>query len=77
MRQYTSAKTAKKYAARAGLNPDEVSHAMVRGGTNHRVDIIMKDGTKIEFYPTGSNIRKSTMSIKRLMWLYPDLYDVL
>ena len=51
-RQRTSAKTARWYAALAGVDPDEVSHALVRGGTHHRVDLLLLDGRQVSYHPS-------------------------
>ena len=53
-RQHTSLRTARKRARQIGINQELVIGALVRGGTNHRFDLCLKDGTVINIYPDNS-----------------------
>lgn len=57
MRQSMSAKNVKKYAARLNL---PIVRILVRGGTDHRKDFCLEDGSIVMYFPDGS-MEKSMM----------------
>jgi hypothetical protein len=52
-----SFKNVKKYATRLNL---PIVRILVRGGTGHRKDLCLEDGSIMELYPDGT-MEKSTM----------------
>jgi hypothetical protein len=53
MRQRLGTKKLKKYAQATGL---PVVEGLVRGGTNHRVDLKLEDGCWVNLWPDGTVI---------------------
>lgn len=51
MRQLLGAKKLKRLAAETGL---QIVKVMVRGGTDHRKDLCLEDGTIVSLYRDGS-----------------------
>ena len=51
MRCKIGEKKIKKYREQTGL---PVVSGLVRGGTNHRIDLLLEDGTIMEWYRDGS-----------------------
>ena len=51
MRQSMSKKNVNKYSKLLNLDIEKI---LVRGGTDHRKDLHLKDGTIIYLYPDGS-----------------------
>jgi len=54
-----SLKNAKKYAVKAGVDPEAIHAAMTRGGTNHRIDFWMKDGSIMCYCENYNDVWKS------------------
>ena len=48
MRQRVSEKTVRRYARETGL---PVEFALVRGGTDHRIDLCLIDGSIVHWWP--------------------------
>ena len=51
MRQSVGKKKVEKYRVQTGL---PVVGALVRGGTDHRVDLLLEDHSIVHLYPDGS-----------------------
>ena len=54
-------KKIKKYRQQTGL---PIVRALARGGTNHRIDLCLKDGTVMYWYKDGS-MEKTNLRWKR------------
>ncbi len=57
MRQHMSERNVKKYANKLNL---PIKRILVRGGTGHRKDLCLEDGSIMKLYPDGT-MEKSTM----------------
>lgn len=56
-RQWVGVKKVRKYAAATGL---PVVRALVRGGTDHRVDLCLEDGSVVSYWPRDGTIEHDT-----------------
>lgn len=56
-RQWVRAKKVRKYAKATGL---PVVRALVRGGTDHRVDLCLEDGSVVMYWPRDGSIEHDT-----------------
>ena len=54
MRCLLSTRRAIHYARKAGIDPAGVNGAMTRGGTDHRIDLLMLDGSITSWWPDGT-----------------------
>lgn len=63
-RQLVGKKKVAKYREATGL---PVCTALVRGGTNHRVDLLLEEGKVVYYWPKTGEIREP---IGQLTWDY-------
>lgn len=62
MRQRLGDKKVRKYAKQTGL---PVVSGLVRGGTGHRVDLFLSDGSLVYYWPsTGEMKREQKLSVR-------------
>ena len=58
MRQRLGQKKVNKYAKATGLS---VIHGLTRGGTGHRVDLCLEDGSVMHYWPKTGETTKSSI----------------
>lgn len=56
-RQWVGEKKVRRYAKATGL---PVVKALVRGGTDHRVDLCLEDGSVVAYWPSDGTVEHDT-----------------